>query len=692
MGDPWKETIRDMAKWLMKDHPFMFAHIQGQAAIAKAIKVPLFLQDSFCRSKLNAEIIHITNATKKDQVFKEREKLRANMRLTTQIAKSIRTMDYVEATNMLKIARRENGWYLPDIGKNAGAVVVIIEADPDYSAEYALALIAWTTMIKRHSSSSTRMRLMTMSWEGVHDMTKAIWNYWPAAKEPIREYVLPSMPRGGGRVISNSKSKSATSEMMSWVKRVAPDGIHTCVSFRRPTRLDESWDRCYQHHQQDLDSATKPRRTLFIDLDLKTAERIPDAGKPHLITSTTRRRLIFDLETRQPVTVTTECSSSEEKQQMSWVHRFSGETTNIYTQPGFCYGDTSRRRMRFADDQLGGFLAALSELDKWPLGISNVMRLFDPRGEEPQTASDIGQRLIRQRILQYDSKSTMGLSLALPKETQQAFYQALPLVEHDHRLALFLSIKSKNPLVNTAKAQMAAIISGSENNCFAFVYKTAPEVHETSGAARIGLLKHVAHTGTVMKGLGFIKTAITASRFSMLLQEIYIANKQVRVYMDEVKHVMERCRLILQVLSTCGYSVDEALPFTQEEPEAIEFDVFMEVWSHLLRAYTYQIALVTVDKHGEVFVKDLVSQTRLEASFEVQHSFEWETIPTDKWDYAVGIYTRASRERGRTTIKDWNWIPPEVWDRWGAELPGGVQGLRTKFKLAKNYDEVLDDN
>ncbi|KAF5632115.1 hypothetical protein F25303_9519 [Fusarium sp. NRRL 25303] len=689
MGDPWKDTIRDMAKWLMKDHPFMFAHIQGQPAIAKAIRVPLFLQDSFCRSNSNAEIIHITNATKKDQVFKEREKLRANMRLTTQTAKSIRTMDYLEATNMLKIARRENGWHLPDIGKNACAVVVIIEADPGYSAEYALALIAWTTMIKRHSTSSGRMRLMTMSWEGLHDMTKAIWNYWPAAKEPLREYVLPSIARGGGRVISNSKTESATSEMMSWVQKIAPNGTHTCVSFRRPTSLDESWDPCYQHHHQDLDSAIKPRRTLFINIDFKTAERIPDAGKPHLLTSTTRRRLIFDLETRQPITVTTECSSSEEKQQMSWVHRFSGESTNIYTQPGFCYGAKCHRRMRFADEQLGGFLAALSELDKWPLGISNVTRLSDHREEDSQVAIDIEQRLIRQGILQHDSKSTTGLSLALPKESHPSFYNILPLVEYDHRLALFLSLKSKNPMVNTAKAQMAAIISGSNTNCFEFAYKIAPEVHETSGAARIGLLKHVAHTGTVMKGLGLIKTAISASRFSMLLPEIYIVDKQVRVYMDEVKHVMERCRLLLQVLSTCGYNVDEAMPFTQEEPEGIEFDDFMEVWTYLLRAYTYQIALVSVTKHGEVFIKDLVSQTRLEASFEVQHCFEWETIPKDKWDYAVGIYTRASRERGRTTIKDWNWIPPEVWDRWGAELPGGVEGLRTKFKLAKNHDESM---
>ncbi|KAF5536544.1 hypothetical protein FMEXI_10279 [Fusarium mexicanum] len=691
MGDPWKDTIRDMAKWLMKDHPFMFAHIQGQPAIAKAIKVPLFLQDSFYRSKSNADIIHITNATKKDQVFKEREKLRATLRHTTQTAKSIRTMDYVEATYMIKVARRENGWYLPDVGKNDGAVVVIIEADPDYSAEYALALIAWTTMIKRHSTSSARMRLMTMSWEGLHDMTKAIWDYWPTAKEPLREYVLPSMPRNGGRVILDSKNKSATTEMMRWVEKVAPKGTHTCISFRRPARLDESWDRCYQHHQQGLDSAIKPRRTLFINLDFKTAERIPDAGRPHLITSTTRRRPIFDLETRQPITVTTECSNSEEKQQMSWVHRFSGESTNIYTQPGFCYGaNKSRRRMRFADDQLGGFLAALSELDNWPLGISNVLRLFDPRGEESQIAIDIRQRLIQQGILQNDYKSTIGLSLALPKETHEAFYTILPLVDYDHRLALFLSIKSKNDMINTAKAQMAAIISGSNTNCFAFVYKVAPEVYETNNAARIGLLKHVAHTGTIMKGLGFMKTAISATRFSMLLPEIYIVDKQVRVYMDEVKHIMERCRVLLKVLNTCGYSVDETPPFTEEEPEGIEFDVFMEVWAHLLRAYTYQIALVTVNEHGEVIIKDLVSQTRIEASFEVQHSFEWETIPTDKWDYAVGIYTRAVRERGRTVIKDWNWIPPEVWDRWGAELPGGVGGLRTKFKLATNHDEVYE--
>ncbi|KAH7177361.1 hypothetical protein DER46DRAFT_569029 [Fusarium sp. MPI-SDFR-AT-0072] len=634
MGDPWKDIFRDIARWVMKDHPFMFAHIQGQPATAKAIKVPLLLLDTFVRLKSNVEVIHITNAPKKDQVHKEREKLKADMCLTTQSTKSIKTMDYAEATNMLKIARRESSWYLPDIGNNACAVVIIIDADPDYSAEYALALTTWTIMVKGRSTFNGQMK--------------------------------------------------------NWLNRVAPDGTHTCISFQRPGRLDESWDHCHQDRQQGLESAIKPRRIHFISPDFRTAEKILDAGRPHLITSNTRRRLIFDLETRQPVTVTLQCSNSEEKQQMSWVHRFSGESTNIYTQPGFCYGAAHRRRMRVRDEQLGGFLAALSEFDKWPLGISNVVRLFDPRGQESQVATDIGQRLARQGILKHDVKSTITWSLALPKETHQAFYNFLPLVEYDHRLALFLSIKSKSPMVNTAKAQMAAIISGSSTNCIDFVGKTAPEVHGSSDAARIGLFKHVAHTGTVMKGLGLIKIAITASRFSMILPEIYIVDKQIRVNMNEVKHVMERCRMLLEVLGTCGYNVEEALPLTQEE-DSIEFDQFMEVWSHLLRAYAYQIALVTVNNHGDIFIKDLVSQTRIEASFEVRHSLEWPVIPKNKKDYAVGIYTRATRGRGRTTIQDWNWMPPKVWDRWDAELPGGIEGLRTKFKLTKNHDEVVDD-
>ncbi|KAF4956289.1 hypothetical protein FGADI_3866 [Fusarium gaditjirri] len=687
MADPWTDILRDVARWVLKDHPFMFAHIQGQPATAKGIKVPLLLLDTLVRLKSKADIIHITNATKKDQVYKEREKLRVNMRLTSQSTKSIKTMDYVEAINTLKIARRESSWHLPDLGNDACAVI-IIEADPDYSAEYALALATWTIMVKGRSTFNCRMRLMTMSWEGIHDMTRAIWNYWPAAREPLREFVLPSVQRDEGRVVLNSKNKSTISEMKNWVDRVAPDGTHTCISFQRSRGFDESWDHCHQDLQQGLESAIKPRRIHFISLDFKTAEKILNAGKPHLITSSTRRRLIFDLETRQPVTVTTQCSDSEEKQQISWVHRFSGGSTNIYIQPGLCSRARYLRRLRVRDEQFGGFLSALAEFDKWPLSMSKVVRLFD-RGEESQVATDIEQRLIRQGILEYDAKSAISWSLTLPRETQQAFYNVLPLVEYDHRLALFLSIKSKNPMINTAKAQMAAIISGSSTNCIDFG-KTAPEVHETIDAARIGLFKHVAHTGTVMQGLGIIKAAISASRFSMILPEIYLVEKQIRANMGEVKHVMERCRMLLEVLKACGYSVDEALPFTQEE-ESIEFDQFMEVWSHLLRAYTYQIALVTVNDHGDIFIRDLVSQTRLTASFEVRYSLEWPVMPRNKKDYAVGIYTRATRRRGRTTIQDWNWIPPDVWEWWDTKLPGGVERLRTKFRLTKNHDEVFDD-
>ncbi|KAH7250233.1 uncharacterized protein BKA55DRAFT_539790 [Fusarium redolens] len=690
MGDPWRDIFRDMAGWVLEDHPFMFAHIQGQPATAKAIKVPLLLLDTLVGLESNMEVIHITNATKKDQVHKEREKLRTDMRLTTQSTKSIKIMDYVEATNILRLARRENSWYLLDIGNNA-CTVIIIEADPDYSAEYALALTTWTIMVKGRSTFNKHMRLMTMSWEGIHEMTKDIWNDWPVAREPLREFVLPWIQRDGGRVISDSKKKLGISAMKNWVDRVAPDGTHTCVSFQRPGGLDDSWDDCHQDRQQGLEFAIKSRRIHFISPDFKTAEKIPDAGRPHVITSNTRRRLIFDLETRQPVTVTIQCSNSEEKQQMSWVHRFSGQSSNIYTQEGFSYDGGHHRRMRVQDEQLGGFVAALSEFDKWPIGMAKTVRLFDNRGEEYQVATDIGQRITTQGIIKHDAKSTITWSLALPEETHKAFYAVLPLVEYDHRLALFLSIKSKHAMVNTAKAQMTAIISGSITNCFDFVGKTPPDVDEIGDAARIGLFKRFAHTGTVMKGLGFIKTAIIASRFSMILPEIHIADQQIHVNMNEVKHVMERCRILLDVLNTCDYNVDETLPFTQEEEKALEFDHLMEVWSHLLRAYTYQIALVTINRHGDMFIIDLVSQTRLEASFEVRNSLEWWALPKNKNDYVVGIYTRASRERGRTTIQDWNWIPPQVWDRWDAELPRGVKGLRTKFKLTENHDEVVDD-
>ncbi|KAF9771820.1 hypothetical protein IL306_010518 [Fusarium sp. DS 682] len=690
MGDPWKEVIREMARWVVKAHPFLFAHIQGQPAIAKGIKIPLFLLDSLLKQNSNAEILHITNATKKEYVSKEREKLKTSMSLATQRTKDIKTMEYVEATNMLKLSRQESGWNLPDLQPNA-CTVIIMEADPDYSAEFALALSAWTILVKQHSTSETPMRLMTMSWEGIHQMTKDFWNgYLCATEPPLREFILPYIQRNEARVIEIPKNKKGAQVMNEWVRRNAPDEKHTCISFQGPTGTDESWDDCHQDHHQGLEFATKPRRIYFIRPDFRIAERMSHEGFTHIITSSYRHRLIFDLQTRQNVTVTIRCSNSEEKQQMSWANRVTGPKPNMYTPPGFFHRVRHRRRMRIRDEQLGGFLVALAEFDKWPIGIGNIVVLLNPHNDETQVAVEIAHRVASQRIIALDGASSVNWSLVLPKETHKALYTVLPLVEYDCRLAYFLCIKSKSRVVNTAKAQIAAIISASSKNCFDFVGHQPPDAREASKAARIGLLKNVAHTGTVMMGLGFLKSAICASHFSMILPEIYIADEYIRVNMNEVKHVMERCRIILESLNACGVNVDIDSYFTKEE-ESVEFESLMEIWSHLLKAFTYQIAFVSIDNHGKMFMRDLVSHTVFEATFEVQASLKWLYLANNNKGNFAGIYTKASRERGRTTIQDWNWIPPAVWDTWESKLHGGIEGLRTKFKLTGNHDEAADD-
>ncbi|KAF4333479.1 hypothetical protein FBEOM_12715 [Fusarium beomiforme] len=689
MGDPWKKTIREIARWVVKEHPFMFAHIQGQPAIAKGVKIPLFLLDSLLRQNSNAEILHITNATKKEYVFKAREKLKTNMSPATQMAKAIKTMDYVEATNMLKLSRKENGWNLQDLRPNT-CTIIIIEADPDYSAEFALALSAWTVLVSHHSTSESPMRLITMSWEDVHEMTKDFWNGLLCATEPpLREFVLPYIQRNEPRVIHIPEKKLAAQVMNVWVLKNAPNEKHTCISFQGPTGTDESWDDCHQDRHQGLDFATKPRRIHFIRPDFKIAEKMSHEGLTHIITSKSRRRLIFDRQTRQNVTVTIRCSDSEEKQQMSWAHRVTGPKPNIYTQPGFTYGARQRRRMRIKDEQLGGFLIALAEFDKWPVGIGNMAPLLNPPNEETQVVVEIAGRVASQRIIALSDGSSVRWSLLLPEETHAALYAVLPLVEYDHRLAYFLCMKSSNRMANTAKVQMAAIISASSKDCFDFVGHRPPNVRKINETAQIGLLDNVAHTGTIMMGLGLLKAAIGASRFSLILAEIYIADKHIRVNMDEVKHVMERCRIILEALDACGVKVDKDACFTKQE-EAIEFDDFMDVWSHLLKAFTYQIAMVSIDNHGRMFMRDLVSHTLLETTFEVRRSLEWQHLPKNNKGYIAGVYTRANRERGRTTIQDWNWIPPQIWDSWEAGLSGGIEGLRTKFKLTGNHDEVAD--
>lgn len=57
--------------------------------------------------------------------------------------------------------------------------MVIIQADNDYSAEFALALMSLTAVI---TIASQNMRILTLSWEGIHPTTKSLFGPYGAPR------------------------------------------------------------------------------------------------------------------------------------------------------------------------------------------------------------------------------------------------------------------------------------------------------------------------------------------------------------------------------------------------------------------------------------------------------------------------------------------------------------------------------
>ncbi|KAF4991674.1 hypothetical protein FDECE_13963 [Fusarium decemcellulare] len=672
MDDTLQPALEAIARWATHTHDafdLKLGHIQGPPATAKGIKVPPGISQSISRRMPEMKGFHVVPGFKRGYIEGERAVNRRNR----------------SAPNL-------SG---PEIGSKA---LIILDADPDYSADFALALTAATSFAESATAQddNAAIRVVTLSWEGIHQLTKKLFGQWVVP----REFTLPSVNRKDPEWIKIRPEDDVEAALIGCANRVSARGRHAVMSFGPPLSDRMTWPSI----EFSLELFEEVIRQFPYDTNramhlLTRSDRAPalleGCETGHIIVSGTSSRPIFDLETRQIVTVAVTASTSERNQQRNWAYRTDSSVSYVYSPEDFLQGENASRprRMEILNSQVDGFLVGLTAFSTWPVSIRSLLHLVASPGDD--VLADMAQRLRLQRVITYDD-SVLGFSLAIFPPFHQLFYEVLPLVRYDSRVARFACSPSRTPLVSLAKLQLAAVLTYGVRDMFELENGLNCEKGKLIHMKSRGFLGHLSIYGTAWMTLGLMKT-VMAPRMAPLRrdeQTITCTSGLRTVWLAPVRKADALRTTFLEMWKRYDMPVAESeVDAVGDEPTLqISGDEVPELFLDLVRAYAHQITIVRFKENWWPQVEDFLSGQIFVLDESLRHLIAWDEIQELDGDCAVGFYTKVTRRGNETVILDWNWIPDRYWRMYGNELEHvdrhGIMALQTRRPLVPNEDEA----
>ncbi|KAJ3538585.1 hypothetical protein NM208_g5842 [Fusarium decemcellulare] len=666
MEDTLQPALEAIARWATHTHDafdLKLGHIQGPPATAKGIKVPPGISQGISRLMPEMKVFHVVPGFKKDQVEGERA---ANRRNTSA-----------------------------PIGSKA---VIILDADPDYSADFALALTAAASFAESATAQddNAAMRVVTLSWEGIHQLTKRLFGQWGVP----REFTLSSVNRKNPKWIKTRPEDDVEAVLNGYANRVSARGRHTVMSFGPPPPDRVTWPSLefslglFEQLIRQFPHATD-RVTHILTRSDRAPALLEGCEIGHIIVNETSRRPIFDLETRQVVTVAVTASTSERNQQWNWAHRTDSAVSYVYSPEHFLQGDNANRprRMDILNSQVDGFLVGLTAFSTWPDSFTSLLRLVASPGDD--VLADMVQRLSLQRVITYND-SVLGFSLALPPPVHGLFYEVLPLVRYDSRVARLACSPSRTPLLGLAKLQLAVVLTYGMYDMFELENGLNSERGKYIHTFSQGFLRGLSDYGTAWMALGLMKAIMSPRMVPSLRGEqmITVSNGLITILVASVRKAHALYTTFLEMWQRAGMPVAQPQADTvgAEPTHRISTDEVHELFLDLVRAYAHQITIVRFKENWWPQVEDFLSGQIFVCDKTLRHTIAWDEIQKDNGDCAVGFYTKAVRRGNETVILDWNWIPDRVWRMYGHELEhvdrDGIMALQTRRPLVPNEDEA----
>ncbi|KAJ4179277.1 hypothetical protein NW755_012621 [Fusarium falciforme] len=283
----------------------------------------------------------------------------------------------------------------------------------------------------------------------------------------------------------------------------------------------------------------------------------------------------------------------ERRDQLWWAHQPNAKATYVYTGgssiEAFLEAGYYRHRL-IEDAHLGGFIASVFDMQSWGIDVKRVVRRC-VRAPALHMTMEMLDRLSVQRIISQDR-------FILPGLDAKAFRAILPMVNYDHRLALFVALDSESPdiVVKMVKVQLAALATFGLERVFSPKSLEQSLLELTLADEQLfsllfeacrGYGRRLAQTGTMWLSLGLwkhflsVQSGLDNPRFKALHD---IIGMDIGVAQLAEKRVTEMCR----ALQAQGIKISPAMQVSDENTD-IDKDEVSQLQAHLLRSFLHQL-------------------------------------------------------------------------------------------------------
>ncbi|KAF4503112.1 hypothetical protein FAGAP_667 [Fusarium agapanthi] len=171
------------------------------------------------------------------------------------------------------------------------------------------------------------------------------------------------------------------------------------------------------------------------------------------------------------------------------------------------------------------------------------------------------------------------------------------------------------------------------------------------------------HLGTIWASIS-VADALVRQGDSVGIKTMPAAHGRISVMFDQCMDNEKSFYTLRSLLVNKSIAVDYPTP-----PRVLTKPEYLIICEHLLLSFAHQVAVVDLSTEEMTF-HDRLSGVKLGVSHEVQVIVDLERVKKHtKAQRAFGVYTKLVRKKnGQTMVCEWNWILPQVWDKWSFEL------------------------
>ncbi|KAF9769265.1 hypothetical protein IL306_013353 [Fusarium sp. DS 682] len=715
----FSQVLYDISDWVEKPKPkgSVFAHIKVQGAAGDIYEVPARLYGN--RVRWNTKMALVVADSKLSMINKNLPQRIADINWSVEedgdiIRSHMEVLSYGQLFNMLKNWRDQNTWNVDAQTWCSRFTVFLMDVDPGFSAEFVLALNATAIFAKTYTEQrpTTLVKLMTMSSSIVHPVIGKLFNHFNSCQNfQFPEVQDTYAPR---HVIANNMNQ-ALLQMESWVHDRGQNEKHTIITFCGEDIIPDEWrgnawiqsfihvQLLHPGYMEAVAANTQHRRVLIsFPPDFQADIKFPATGTVHVVPSVRQRRTIWSWRRGHEIEVTLSVTNQEREAQMSASSWFEVDDISVYTYAPDGYLTSPELDLplsvKFACEQIEGFVAALTDLENWPDETFDILRLFkreDPEGSDDTSSeddptdysyyhgclSDVETRLKIQGLLGHHH--TMGSAIA-PQHVR-LFHKVNEGLSYNGKVAYAMAFASA-PNFTLLKMHLAAALSVGLKRLVKIDWQgcDAQAIRDVRSLANWSRTSQIAPYGTLWAKLGMMEAIWTkhAAGLCPSTSASEIVDGRVSASTTTRSMWMACRQRISNWLTEEHVSIPTQNDFFRVDWQVGEID-YLPLCYDFLRAYSNQVAMVSRHEDRLEFV-DFTSWEPLNCTQDVLNLVNWDKIAEYESFPLIGFYTASIElpDEERVVISDWNWIPAGLWTTWGQIIKSndyiGSEALKVK--------------